>query len=38
MHDLIASGLAVEGALDSFDLPPDAANPGEELLFLTDCV
>ena len=38
MHDLIATGLAVEGAFDSLDLSPDSANPGEELGFLTDRV
>ena len=36
MHDLLAAGLALERALDGFDLPSDPAHARQQLLFIAD--
>jgi hypothetical protein len=38
VHHLVATDLAIQRALDSLDLPTDAANPSQQLLFLSDGV
>src|SRR6266404_6427021 len=38
MHDLLAAGLAVEGALDGFDLTLDAAHPRQQLALFVNGV
>ena len=38
MHHLFAARLAVEGALNCFDLAPDAAHASQQLVFFANCI
>ena len=38
MHHLFAARLAVEGALNCFDLAPDAAHASQQIVFFANCI